>query len=203
MRCFDMSLRCVREKVVFLTTIGVKNEDMKRILVRQPQILQYSVNNLYSHVQFLVSVGVSPTKLRHVIATTPSFFSYSIENSLRPTIQYLIKEVGIEESDIGKVVQLSPQILVLRIDRSWKSKLFFFNKELGAPKYSIVRMLTKHPQFLHYSIEDGILPRINFLRSIGMQDAEILKVLTSLAQVGPSIFFLNFDNLTINTDNGW
>ncbi|XP_078155329.1 mitochondrial transcription termination factor family protein isoform X2 [Carex rostrata] len=183
MRCFHTSLTCVREKMVLLTTIGVKMEDMKRILVRQPQILEYSVENLYAHVQFLVSIGVPSTKLGHVIAAAPSFFSYSIEKSLKPTIKYLIEEVGIKESDIGKVVQLSPQILVLPIDRSWKSRLFFFSRELGAPKYNIVRMVTKHPQFLHYSIEDGILPRINFLRSIGMKDAEILKVLTNLAQV--------------------
>jgi len=61
--------------------------------------------------------------------------------------------------------------------------LFFLSKELGAPKHSIVKRVTKHPQLLHYSIEDGILPRINFLRSIGMRNSDILKVLTSLTQV--------------------
>jgi mTERF domain-containing protein len=44
-------------------------------------------------------------------------------------------------------------------------------------------MVTKHPQLLHYSIDDGFIPRINFLRSIGMHNGDILKVLTSLTQV--------------------
>ncbi|CAI9773391.1 unnamed protein product [Fraxinus pennsylvanica] len=44
-------------------------------------------------------------------------------------------------------------------------------------------MVMKHPQILHYSIEDGLRPRINFLRSIGMCNSEILKLLTSLTQV--------------------
>ncbi|XWS09707.1 hypothetical protein CRYUN_Cryun39dG0012300 [Craigia yunnanensis] len=59
----------------------------------------------------------------------------------------------------------------------------FLSKELGAPRDSIVKMVKKHPQLLHYSIDDGLLPRINFLRSIGMCNSDILKVLTSLTQV--------------------
>ncbi|KAI5334037.1 hypothetical protein L3X38_024170 [Prunus dulcis] len=43
-------------------------------------------------------------------------------------------------------------------------------------------MVKKHPQFLHYSIDDGLFPRINFLRSFGMCNADLLKVLTSLTQ---------------------
>jgi len=162
---------------------GVKSKDMKRILVRQPQILEYTLSNLKSHVAFLESIGIPNSRIGQIISAAPSFFSYSVEQSLKPTIRYLIQEVGIEESDVGKVVQLSPQILVQRIDSAWKSRSLFLSKELGAPKHSIVKRVTKHPQLLHYSIEDGILPRINFLRSIGMRNSDILKVLTSLTQV--------------------
>lgn len=97
--------------------------------------------------------------------------------------RYLVEEVGIRKNDLAKVVQLSPQILVQRIDNTWNTRYNFFSKELGAPRDSVVKMVRKHPQLLHYSIEDGLLPRINFLRSIGMQDSDILKVLTSLTQV--------------------
>ncbi|RWV84299.1 hypothetical protein GW17_00053994 [Ensete ventricosum] len=156
----------------------------RRILMRQPQILEYTVeNNLKSHVAFLVSIGVPHSRLGQIITAAPSLFSYSIEHSLKPTVRYLVEEVGIKTSDISKVVQLSPQVLVQRIDNSWTSRFSFLSKELGAPKDSVVKMVTKHPQLLHYSIEDGILPRINFLRSIGMCNSDILKVLTSLSQV--------------------
>ncbi|RZR72427.1 hypothetical protein BHM03_00013385 [Ensete ventricosum] len=156
----------------------------RRILMRQPQILEYTVeNNLKSHVAFLVSIGVPHSRLGQIITAAPSLFSYSIEHSLKPTVRYLVEEVGIKTSDISKVVQLSPQVLVQRIDNSWTSRFSFLSKELGAPKDSVVKMVTKHPQLLHYSIEDGILPRINFLRSIGMCNSDILKVLTSLTQV--------------------
>ncbi|KAJ7963683.1 Transcription termination factor [Quillaja saponaria] len=184
MPCLQINVCSAQERLEYLMNIGVKHRDVRRILLRQPQILEYTVeNNLKSHVAFLMDLGIPDSRIGHIISSAPSLFSYSVENSLKPTVRYLIEEVGIKKGDLGKVVQLSPQILVQRIDISWNTRYIFLTKELGAPRDSIVKMVTKHPQLLHYSIDDGLLPRINFLRSIGMRNSEILKVLTSLTQV--------------------
>ncbi|GFZ21930.1 mitochondrial transcription termination factor family protein [Actinidia rufa] len=184
MPSLQINVGSARERLEFLLSVGVKHRDIRKILMRQPQILEYTVeNNLKSHVAFLASLGIPDSRIGQIIAATPSLFSYSVENSLKPTVRYLLEEVGIQKSDLGKVVQLSPQILVQRIDSSWTKRLSFLTKELGAPRDNIVKMVRKHPQLLHYSIEDGLLPRINFLRSIGMRNSDILKVLTSLTQV--------------------
>ncbi|KAL5101203.1 hypothetical protein RYX36_005530, partial [Vicia faba] len=181
---FQVNVSSAREKLDYLMSLGVKHKDIKRILLRQPQIIGYAVeNNLKTHVAFLMSLGVPSSKIGQLIAVTPSLFSYSVEKSLKPTVRYLVEEVGINEKILGKVIQLSPRVLVQSIDISWNTRLLFFTKELGASKESIVKMVTKHPQLLHYSIDDGLLPRINFLRSIGMKNADILKILTSLTQV--------------------
>ncbi|XP_052107848.1 transcription termination factor MTERF9, chloroplastic [Arachis duranensis] len=184
MPSLQINVCSAQERLDYLMSVGVKHRDVRRILVRQPQILGYTVeNNLKSHVAFLAGLGIPSSRIGQIVAVAPSLFSYSVENSLKPTVRYLVEEVGIKERDLGKVIQLSPQILVQRIDVSWNTRYMFLAKELGAPKDSIVKMVTKHPQLLHYSIDDGLLPRINFLRSIGMKNSDILKVLTSLTQV--------------------
>lgn len=184
MPSLQINVCSAQERLEYLLSVGVKQRDVRRILLRQPQILQYTVeNNLKSHVAFLLSLGIPNSRVGQIIAAAPSLFSYSVENSLKPTVRYLVEEVGIKEKDLGKVVQLSPQILVQRIDISWNTRYMFLSKEIGAPRDNVVKMVTKHPQLLHYSIDDGLLPRINFLRSIGMRNSEILKVLTSLTQV--------------------
>ncbi|XP_057540519.1 transcription termination factor MTERF9, chloroplastic isoform X2 [Amaranthus tricolor] len=181
---FHINVYSARERLNYLLDVGVKHNDIKKMLLRQPQILGYTVDsNMKSHVAFLLDLGIPESKIGQVITAAPSIFSYSLKNSLKPTVRYLIEEVGIKKSNLGKVVTLSPQILVQRVDVSWNDRYDFLSEELGAPKDSVVKMVTKHPQLLHYSIEDGLLPRINFLRSIGMQDSEILKVLTSITQV--------------------
>ncbi|KAK2639885.1 hypothetical protein Ddye_027680 [Dipteronia dyeriana] len=184
MPSLQINVCSAQERLEYLLSVGVKQRDVRRILMRQPQILEYTVeNNLKSHVAFLMSLGIPNSRIGQIIGCAPSLFSYSVENSLKPTVRYLVEEVGINEKNIGKVVQLSPQILVQRIDISWNTRYIFLSKELGAPRDNVVKMVTKHPQLLHYSIDDGLLPRINFLRSIGMRNSEILKVLTSLTQV--------------------
>ncbi|MED6149727.1 Transcription termination factor mterf9, chloroplastic [Stylosanthes scabra] len=184
MPSLQINVCSAQERLDYLMSVGVKHRDVRRILVRQPQILGYTVeNNLKSHVAFLTGLGIPSSRVGQIIAAAPSLFSYSVENSLKPTVRYLVEQVGIKERDLGKVIQLSPQILVQRIDVSWNTRYMFLMKELGAPKDSVVKMVTKHPQLLHYSIDDGLLPRINFLRSIGMKNSDILKVLTSLTQV--------------------
>lgn len=184
MPSFQINLTSAKQRLTFLIGVGVHRRDIKRILVRQPQILEYTVeSNMMSHVRFLLSIGVPSSRIGHIITAAPSIFSYSIEHSLKPRIRYLVEEVGIKGADVSKVVQLSPQILVQRVDNSWNTRSSFLSDELGAPRENIVKMVTKHPQLLHYSIEDGILPRINFLRSIGMCNSDIVKVLTSLTQV--------------------
>ncbi|XP_047318290.1 transcription termination factor MTERF9, chloroplastic-like [Impatiens glandulifera] len=191
MSSLQMNVTSAQERLEYLLSVGVKHKDIRKILLRQPQILEYTVEkNLKLHVAFLESLGIPNTRIGQIITATPSLFSYSVDNSLRPTVKYLLEEVGIKKSDLGKVVHLSPQILVQRIDSSWTKRLSFLAKELGASRDSVVKMVRKHPQLLHYSIEDGLLPRINFLRSIGMRNSEILKVLTSLSQV----FSLSLEN---------
>ncbi|KAK4804480.1 hypothetical protein SAY86_004297 [Trapa natans] len=184
MPSLQINVCSAQERLDYLFSVGVKQRDVKRILMRQPQILEYTVeNNLKPHVAFLKGLGISNSRIGQIIARSPSMLSYSVEKSLKPTMRYLVEEVGIEVKDLGKVVQLSPQILVQRIDISWNTRYIFLSEELGAPRDSVVKMVTKHPQLLHYSIDDGFLPRINFLRSIGMCDSDIVKILTSLTQV--------------------
>lgn len=109
MPSFQINLTYAQERIEFLLSVGVKRADIKRILVRQPQILEYTVeNNLMSHVIFLLGLGIPETRIGQIISAAPSLFSYSVENSLKPTVRYLIEEVGIKKSDVSKVVQLSP-----------------------------------------------------------------------------------------------
>ncbi|XP_073136645.1 transcription termination factor MTERF9, chloroplastic [Henckelia pumila] len=184
MPSLQINVESAEERLEYLLNVGVKHRDIKKIILRQPQVLEYTVENILKpHVAFLNSLGIPESRIGQIITVTPSLFSYSVENSLKPTVKYLLEEIGIQEDELSKVVQLSPQILVQRIDVSWNTRLSFLMKELEAPRQNIVKMVTKHPQILHYSIKDGLLSRINFLRSIGMHNSDILKVSTSLTQV--------------------
>ncbi|GAB2230441.1 hypothetical protein Drorol1_Dr00014706 [Drosera rotundifolia] len=181
---FRVNVSKARERLEYLLEIGIKEKDIKKILVRHPIILDYTVEeHLKLHVAFLVDLGIPESKVGKVIAGSPSIVSFSIENSLKPKVRYLIDEVGVTKEDLSKVIQLSPQILTQRIDTTWNDRYAFLSEELGAPRDAVVKMIVKHPQLLHYRIQEVMSPIIDFLRSIGMEDADILKILTSHTQV--------------------
>ncbi|KAF3615678.1 putative leucine-rich repeat receptor-like protein kinase IMK3-like [Capsicum annuum] len=183
-----------QERLEFLLSVDVKHKDIRKIILRQPQLLEYTVeNNLKSHVTFLTSLGIPESRIGQIITATPSLFSYSVENSLKPTMTYLLEDVGIKKNDLAKVVQLSSQILVQRIDTLWTSRFNFLTRELGAPRDSIVKMvfslslegnlkpkymylvnelgnevrsLTKYPMYLSLSLDQRIRPCHMFLVSL-------------------------------------
>ena len=43
--------------------------------------------------------------------------------------------------------------------------------------------ISRHPQLLHYSVEDGIKPRVRFLQGIGLSQSEVAHILMRLPQV--------------------
>ncbi|KAJ8492676.1 hypothetical protein OPV22_014397 [Ensete ventricosum] len=155
--------------IEYLSTFGLKDSHLISIYERHMPCLQINLSSAQERLEFLLSVGVKHGDIRRILTRQPQILEYTVENNLKSHVAFLYRAL----------IEANSQ----RIDNSWTSRFSFLSKELGAPKDSVVKMVTKHPQLLHYSIEDGILPRINFLRSIGMCNSDILKVLTSLTQV--------------------
>lgn len=90
MPSLQINVSSAQERLDYLLSVGVKHRDIRRILLRQPQILEYTVEkSLKSHVAFLKDLGIPEVRIGQIISAAPSLFSYSVENSLKPTARYL------------------------------------------------------------------------------------------------------------------
>ncbi|KAL2644320.1 hypothetical protein R1flu_011907 [Riccia fluitans] len=182
--CLQSNLKMVKERVNYLLCLGVKVEDLRKLIVRHPQILEYRVEQaMKPRVLYLKSLGIDESKLGRIITVAPSLLECSVERSVKPRIYFLTKTVGIKPQHISTVVSRSPQILTQSIEESLKPRVEYFLNEVRLSKDALAKMLTKHPQLFHYSVEDGIRPRVEFLRRIGMDDDDISKVLVRLTQI--------------------
>lgn len=64
MPSLQINVCSAQERLEYLLSVGVKQRDVRRILLRQPQILEYTVeNNLKSHVNFLMNLGIPSTRI--------------------------------------------------------------------------------------------------------------------------------------------
>ena len=67
MPSLQINVGSARERLEFLLGVGVKHRDIRKILMRQPQILEYTVeNNLKSHVAFLASLGIPDSRIGQI-----------------------------------------------------------------------------------------------------------------------------------------
>ncbi|KAM3355710.1 hypothetical protein P3S68_022423 [Capsicum galapagoense] len=154
-----------QERLEFLLSVDVKHKDIRKIILRQPQLLEYTVeNNLKSHVTFLTSLGIPESRIGQIITATPSLFSYSVENSLKPTMTYLLEDVGASECAVRrlKVLTSITQVFSLSLEGNLKPKYMYLVNELG----NEVRSLTKYPMYLSLSLDQRIRPRHMFLVSL-------------------------------------
>ncbi|CAK9204278.1 unnamed protein product [Sphagnum troendelagicum] len=182
--CLQANVTAVQERVEFLVSLGVKREHLRKLIVRHPQIIEYTVERAVKpRIQYLKSLGLPENAFGRVITVAPSLLECSLQRSLKPRVRYLVDTVGVKEADMGLIITRSPQVLTQSIEDSLEPRVEFFTKKMGVSKERLAKMVTRHPQLLHYSVQDGIRPRVNYLRSIGMTKADVGKVLSRLTQV--------------------
>ncbi|MCO5559134.1 hypothetical protein L7F22_012726 [Adiantum nelumboides] len=182
--CFYVKINKVKERLGYLMSLGIKIEDIGKVITRHPQVLEYTVDRMMKpRVQYLQSLGVPETRLGRVLTVSPSLLRCSLAGTLKKRVRFLLEEVGVTEGDVPKIVLLSPQILTQSITDSLRPRINFLLKKVGLSQERVAKMVKKHPQLLHYSITNGIQPRIDFLRSIGLSDHDVAVVLSRSSQV--------------------
>jgi hypothetical protein len=58
----------------YLLILGVKQEDLGKVILRRPQLLGYTIPGLVPTVDYLLELGVKPQMLGKVITTSPQVF---------------------------------------------------------------------------------------------------------------------------------
>ena len=198
--CFYVKFTKVKERLDYLRSIGVKDEDMRKVITKHPQVLEYTIERMMKpRIQYLQSIGVPETRMGRVITVSPSLLECSLEGSLKRRVRFLIEEVGVSKDDVWKIVLLSPQVLTQSIEGALRPRMNFLLKKLGISHERVAKMITKHPQLLHYSISNGIQPRIDFLTSIGMSDPDVATILCRSSQVRNRHDFLSYHHLAAGT----
>lgn len=109
--CLQTNAIMVKERVEYLVSVGVERDNLSKLIVRHPQIIEYTVEKaLKPRIQYLKRLGVPDSKLGRVISVAPSLLECSLNRSLKPRVEYLKDVVGIKESDIGLIITRSPQV---------------------------------------------------------------------------------------------
>jgi len=124
----------------FRKRVKVCDEKIGGMIVARPQLLTYSIDNLMEPcIQYLESIGITDERLSTVAARYPTIISSRVE-TLRPKIEYLMRELGVTIDYLISV----PSIAGASLEKKIKPRhAFVVHNEVDLDDISIGSMLAK------------------------------------------------------------
>jgi hypothetical protein len=146
----------------YLLTLGVKKEDLGKVILRRPQLLGYTIPGLEPTVDYLLELGVKPEMLGKVITTSPQVLTLNVEEKLKPVVEFF-QSMGLNrERDMEMLLLRNAQIMCCSIEKNLRPKFTFF-KDIGLSESAISNMIVLFPSMLGQSIEGSLAPKYEFL----------------------------------------
>eukprot|EP00249_Psilotum_nudum_P022682 c28608_g1_i1 orf=3100-5007(+) len=148
-----------------LLEVGVKRDNIGKVLLRRPQLLGYTVSGLDSTINYLRELGVRECYIGRVIYTAPQVLTLNTEEKLKTVVAYF-RSIGLEgEGDMEKMLVRNAQLLCCSVEKNLKPKFDFFCK-MGLSTKDIIKILVLFPSMFGQSIVTSLEPKYDYLINI-------------------------------------
>ena len=95
----------IRPCVEFLITeVGMARPSLGKALITCPQLLGVGLASLRSGLDFLYSLGLSRESAAKVVERFPHILKYSVETNLRPSADFIRRELGLSPAELAALV---------------------------------------------------------------------------------------------------
>ncbi|KAJ7538961.1 hypothetical protein O6H91_11G070600 [Diphasiastrum complanatum] len=112
---------------------------------------------------------------------SPQILERNVEGHLKPTVKFLIEEVGLSKDRLPKAINRCPRLLVCGLDEQLRHTMRFLSS-LGFKGMEWV--VSSNPALLTFSIQKKLVPKLQFLQSLGITHEEAVGMVIRL----PAIF---------------
>jgi mTERF domain-containing protein len=182
----------LREKIVFffILQLHMEPEDVRRILLAYPQIMDYNLENHMKPIAeyFMAELEFSAAELGSIILKFPRLFSYSLFRIKHFTLGFLRYELELDSRQAKRVIFQAPQVLGLA-EGTMRAKLDFLRNRLELSIGELGLVLSKMPTLMCLGIKK-LASKLDFLESsLNHPDNKLLKdtVLTQPSLLGYSL----------------
>lgn len=150
----------------WIVKYGLSNEQGKTLFRENPEILLFDLKNMIIKVlDWFHMLGYKRPNILRIVTKQPQVLSYSLE--LMDSNVYKLKALNFTPEEIRLIFLRAPILLSMDLNApDVEYKINFMVHALGRS----IKDLINFPQYLTCSMEDRIVARVEFLRSIGRLD---------------------------------
>ncbi|XP_020110130.1 transcription termination factor MTEF1, chloroplastic-like [Ananas comosus] len=173
-----------REKLLYLEhELGV---DPSRALALNPSLRSAPISSLRSAASLLLAFGLLPSDASRVFSQHPHLLTSDPSLSLLPSLRFLLGPVAIPFPHLRSAVLRCPRLLASSVPLQLHPTLLFLRR-VG---FVGPRRITAHTALLLVSsVERTLIPKLDFLRSLGLSDRDTNKLVLR----SPSILTFSVD----------
>ncbi|KAL3700317.1 hypothetical protein R1sor_018339 [Riccia sorocarpa] len=154
----------VMEKVNLIKSIGVKSEEIPRVVSTNPRVLSTSSRSLELKLQYLKQLGLLPDDIKKLVVSYPKALSFGLKNGRLPLVDFLSSK-GVKDSEITKVVSRCPQLISLNVEMKLQPAIEVL-ESVGMKGGSLAKALVTQPSLLRRKLKRNI----EYCQSLGLDE---------------------------------
>jgi hypothetical protein len=114
------------------------------------------------------AAGMSISDLKAAIIQQPSLMQYNVNTTLRPKLQFFVKELGISDTFVSRIVKLAPAAMGLSLNENLRPKVVSIMIRCGLGPRDVGLLISTSPQILLLSQKGKIEPTLRLLSTVLM-----------------------------------
>lgn len=173
----------IRSICNYFKSIGIKRDKIAAIVMKAPQIFQYSASNIIETIDFFQSHNLTQEDIIYMITSRPLVLTHSIDDKLKCTLDFFQNDLSMNEASWKRVIIRYPQVFSCKIEHlPIRAKYLEAVCELNN-KLDVSWMISAFPPVLWLS-EDNIEDKLGFLRDqFSFDKVEMRDILVTYPQI--------------------
>lgn len=175
--------RNIRTICNYFKSIGMKKEKITKIIMKAPQIFQYSASNIIETIDFFQYHGLTQEDIIYMITSRPLVLTHSIDGKLKCTLDFFQNDLYMNEASWKRVIIRYPQVFSCKIEHL-PIRAKYLETACGLNnKLDVSWMISAFPPVLWLS-EENIRCKLCFLRDqFSFDEVELRDILVTYPQI--------------------
>lgn len=157
------------------STLGLSESELKKLLLRRPPLLGYSLETSALKLEWLASrLALSDAELKKFVVRQPAVLSYNVETTLEPDFAWLQSRLDLSMAELRKVLLGNPRLLIQSIETGLAPKLKWLRIRLHLSESELSKLVLASPPVLTLSIETNLAPKLDwFEQELGLSVSDV------------------------------